>query len=1331
MPSWKKLIVSGSDASLNSLTVTNGITGSLFGTASWATNTVSASFATTASYAMSASQAQNAVSTSFAASASQTRNAVSSSYPVAVDPAYGTLYTPFNVGSIEAGDSIFLGQAAGSGSGQSFLSNFVGYNAGFRAINSQYSNYLGHQAGYVAPGASNSNFIGTSAGYSASNASNSNFIGTGAGFLATSTTNSTFIGGNTGVLARNIVDAVFIGSQVGYQAASASNSVLIGYKVGYNIVGGTSGIRTNNIIIGTNITLADGRQDSINLGGLIFATGSYSTLTGNPFSGSVNGRIGINQPLPLYSLDVSGSGNYTGPLTVSGAVRLPGLTGADQTFVVGYNNSTGQLFYQGTGSFSASTASFVTSSNVFGPYGSNSILSASYALTASYAKNITISGSITDVDYIDFDTTSSYTLATGRLGWDNGEGTLQLGLVGGNVQYSLGEQLWQYCFNAESTTLTKGQVVYVSGSQGNKIAIRLADNTGDPRSAGTLGFVGETILAGESGWVITEGTLRKVNTLGLPAGALLFLGATPGTYTTTVPTAPSHSVRLGYVERVHAVVGSIYVKIDNGYELGELHDVVDTTTTSSYGDLLIKSGSVWINSKQLTGSYGLTGSLTAINGGFTGSLQGTASWARNAISSSYPIIGSESSIYTHNTIFPGNNGNIVLGRSALSSSASLGSTDSVVLGSQAALDVRSTDQSVLIGSEVARESTNEFGNAISDVVAIGPWRTAYQSYKVEGAVFIGKQAGQEIKDSEFTIALGDSAGYQSETSSYSILVGSAAGYGTKNVRGSIMIGEASGQLSNDSPNSILIGNSTGYFLSGSNNIVIGRYITLQQGRRDSINIGGLIFGTGSYSQTSTFSGSANGRIGINQPLPLFSLDVSGSGRYTNGLQVTGSLDAPIITGSLFGTASWANNAVTASYVLNAVSSSFAATASSADNFTVRGTLTAQTIVTQTITSSIDFVTGSTRFGTLLNNTHQFTGSVGITGSLTVNSNVLSVGSTNVGIGTTSPTRALHIARVATTAPAINLQTTDAAASNGFISFTNSSNTINAGIGTNYNISDGNGGLEFLTNGANTRMFISSSGNVGIGTTTPVAKFQVNTILVSALNVSGGDAIVAGANVAPSKTQRGNLHVETINSIQAVGVGPSLTFGLNASQFGFDYIAVGASIKTVITGTSNTDISPALAFSTLDPGGAASVSLTEKMRITSGGSVGIGTTSPNARLDVNGDAIITGSLTVLSSLYSAGGNTATAATTTTILTVATSSYRAGFFDYTVSSGSNARAGTVMSVWNGSSVEFTDNSTLSIGSTSDVVMSVTLSGANALLRSTTTTSAWTVKATYRLI
>ena len=93
---------------------------------------------------------------------------------------------------------------------------------------------------------------------------------------------------------------------------------------------------------------------------------------------------------------------------------------------------------------------------------------------------------------------------------------------------------------------------------------------------------------------------------------------------------------------------------------------------------------------------------------------------------------------------------------------------------------------------------------------------------------------------------------------------------------------------------------------------------------------------------------------------------------TGSTTVTGLVTATGFTGSLAGTSSWATNATTAS---------------SADNFTVRGTLTAQTLVVQTITSSTDFVTGSTRFGSLPSNTHQFTGSVSITGSLTVTGSI--------------------------------------------------------------------------------------------------------------------------------------------------------------------------------------------------------------------------------------------------------------------------------------------------------------------------------------------------------
>ena len=109
---------------------------------------------------------------------------------------------------------------------------------------------------------------------------------------------------------------------------------------------------------------------------------------------------------------------------------------------------------------------------------------------------------------------------------------------------------------------------------------------------------------------------------------------------------------------------------------------------------------------------------------------------------------------------------------------------------------------------------------------------------------------------------------------------------------------------------------------------------------------------------------------------------AGSASYSN-ISTTSSYSLVAISSSYALTASFTPGSGTA------VSSSYAATASSADNFLVRGTLTAQTIVAQYITSSTSFITGSTKFGTLSSNTHEFTGSVSVSGSLSVSgSNVI-------------------------------------------------------------------------------------------------------------------------------------------------------------------------------------------------------------------------------------------------------------------------------------------------------------------------------------------------------
>jgi hypothetical protein len=269
------------------------ITGSLYGTAS---------YATTASYAMNGGGGGGSISTSGT-----------------------TLYStsPSAGSGFNTTHGIFFGSGSGYQATNALRSIFLGYQAGYRATNSDSSNFIGYQAGYSASSAPTSNFIGYLAGYNAKNATNSNFLGLSAGYSASNANNSNFIGTLAGYSATYAISSNFIGPSAGFQAVSASYSTLIGYHVGYNVAGGALGIKSNNIIIGTNITLPDNTKDSINLGGIIFATGSYATTTGNPYSGSAGGKVGINVASPQYTLDVSGSGNYTNGLTVTGSFQFP------------------------------------------------------------------------------------------------------------------------------------------------------------------------------------------------------------------------------------------------------------------------------------------------------------------------------------------------------------------------------------------------------------------------------------------------------------------------------------------------------------------------------------------------------------------------------------------------------------------------------------------------------------------------------------------------------------------------------------------------------------------------------------------------------------------------------------------------------------------------------------------------------------------------------------------------------------------------------------------------------------------------------------------------
>ncbi len=88
-------------------------------------------------------------------------------------------------------------------------------------------------------------------------------------------------------------------------------------------------------------------------------------------------------------------------------------------------------------------------------------------------------------------------------------------------------------------------------------------------------------------------------------------------------------------------------------------------------------------------------------------------------------------------------------------------------------------------------------------------------------------------------------------------------------------------------------------------------------------------------------------------------------------------------------------------------------------------------------------------------------------------------------------------------------------------------------------------------------------------------------------------------------------------------------------------------------------------------------------------------------------------------------------TTNIYSIPTSAYTGAFFEYTVNDGTNLRAGNIMSIWSGNTVNYTETSTNDIGDTTPITFDLSISSGLAYLRTSATTNSWVVKTIIRSI
>lgn len=200
-------------------------------------------------------------------------------------------------------------------------------------------------------------------------------------------------------------------------------------------------------------------------------------------------------------------------------------------------------------------------------------------------------------DAITFKTTSiTATDSIARMKWDTTYRTAKLGLGGGNVQLQIGQEELVLIHNGTGSTLTDGQVVYITGSTGELPSVALASDTSEARSSVTLGVVTESIGNGSDGFVTISGMVHGLNTNSLTEGKAIWLGTTPGTFTDVKPQAPKNAVLIGYVVKKSGGNGSIFVKIQNGYELDELHDVKITKPVLNQSILIYDSiNKLWVD----------------------------------------------------------------------------------------------------------------------------------------------------------------------------------------------------------------------------------------------------------------------------------------------------------------------------------------------------------------------------------------------------------------------------------------------------------------------------------------------------------------------------------------------------------------------------------------------------------------------------------------------------------------------------------------------------------------------------------------------------------------
>jgi len=308
-----------------------------------------------------------------------------------------------------------------------------------------------------------------------------------------------------------------------------------------------------------------------------------------------------------YSVNFGDRGP-TGPQGEQGDQGIQGETGPNEITTATATDLTGFIYGDGTNVAGATQAQTDSSANTLVIRDGDGSIGV-YGLTNSYC--IFLSG---------FGATSTLLLD------ETATGNQSLTLPDASGYVALTTNATGSASNIEiyakaATTLVKGAVVYISGASGANKLISPAQASTEGLSSKTIGVTIQALATNAFGYVMTEGDLTGLG-IDLGSGHGVVEGDPIWLSPTTAggmvfglankPSAPDHMVFVGYVTRINGnTLDSIYVKIQNGFELQELHNVAISSPTNGQVITYNSTTGLWVNSNQTITSTGISDSTSA------------------------------------------------------------------------------------------------------------------------------------------------------------------------------------------------------------------------------------------------------------------------------------------------------------------------------------------------------------------------------------------------------------------------------------------------------------------------------------------------------------------------------------------------------------------------------------------------------------------------------------------------------------------------------------------------------------------------------------------------